>query len=133
MPEKLNSYLKRTYGLSADEYETLLVAQGGVCAVCKRMNPSKNGDEPQKLSVDHSHYSGANRGLLCRRGNLVLGMLEDSQELLFRLMEYLRHWDGSEMHYPKFPSDAWPDSEVSSQSERDPIEAPSEVATGEPQ
>jgi hypothetical protein len=45
-------------------------------------------------------------------------MLEDSQELLQRLLEYLRHWDGSEMRYPKFPSDALPGSEFSSQSEQ---------------
>jgi Autographiviridae endonuclease VII len=112
MSESRDSYLKRSHGLSDEDYNSQLVVQGYVCAVCKRVNPSKPGDDPQKLAVDHNHRTDANRGVLCRRCNLVLGMLEDSQELLFRLMEYLRHWDGSEMRYPKFPSDAWPSSEV---------------------
>jgi Recombination endonuclease VII len=100
---ELNAYLKRNYGITEDEYESLLISQGGVCAICKQTNPAKGDREPERLAVDHNHRSGANRGLLCQRCNKLLGLAEDSQELLFRAQVYLREHDGSEMSYPKFP------------------------------
>ena len=90
----LNSYLQRTYEISQDEYETLLMFQGGVCAICKQTNPAKGDQEPERLSVDHNHLSGTNRALLCRRCNWVLGQIKDSQELLLRMLFYLREHDG---------------------------------------
>jgi hypothetical protein len=41
--------LRRTYGISDEEYEALLQKQGGVCAIC--------GTTPKKyrLSTDHDH------------------------------------------------------------------------------
>lgn len=95
----LDAYLKRTYKMPQEEYETQLIIQGGVCAICKSSNKSRGDEEPERLSVDHSHYSGANRGLLCQRCNKVLGMVLDSQELLIRMLEYLRKHDGSQIHF----------------------------------
>jgi hypothetical protein len=99
----LSAYLKRTYGITQDEYESLLISQGGVCAICKQTNPAKGEQEPERLAVDHSHYSGTTRALLCQRCNKLLGLAEDSQELLFRAQCYLREHDGPEMSYPRFP------------------------------
>jgi len=48
-------------GLTLDDYERLLAAQGGVCAICKR--PPKQGG--RRLHVDHDHSTGSVRGLLC--------------------------------------------------------------------
>lgn len=53
------AYLNRTYGITVDQYNLLLEAQGGVCAVCGE--PPKN----YRLSVDHDHKTGLVRGLLC--------------------------------------------------------------------
>jgi hypothetical protein len=46
-------------GLTLDDYNRLLEAQGGVCAIC--------GGKPKtrRLHVDHDHKSGTVRGLLC--------------------------------------------------------------------
>jgi hypothetical protein len=57
--------LKRRYGLSPEDYATLLKAQGGRCALCRRR---------VKLALDHDHRFGSGnreavRGLLCRRCN----------------------------------------------------------------
>jgi hypothetical protein len=50
------------YGLSEEDYQSLLDEQGGLCAVCRSAPKVVNGVE-RKLSVDHSHRSGRNRGL----------------------------------------------------------------------
>src|SRR4051794_31245921 len=33
------SYLKRKYGLTVEQYDAMLVAQGGVCVICKQPRP----------------------------------------------------------------------------------------------
>ena len=77
-------HLKRKYGISLEQYEALLVGQGGVCAICER--PATTGIS---LHVDHDHASGRIRGLLCFRCNNALGDLEESPELLRRGAEYI--------------------------------------------
>jgi hypothetical protein len=62
------------------DYDALLVAQGGCCAICR---------ERQAFVVDHDHATGAVRGLLCNRCNTGLGHLGDSPILLLRAIEYL--------------------------------------------
>ena len=61
----------RKYGLTTEQYDELLVAQGGVCAVCAE--PPARG----RLHVDHDHGTGRIRGLLCRRCNTGLYLLEN--------------------------------------------------------
>ena len=93
------AYLKRNYRLSEAEYDAQARSQNYLCAVCHEQNKPDRDGEPENLAVDHSHRSGANRGLLCQRCNRVLGMLKDSQELLLRLLEYLRKHDGPSVEY----------------------------------
>ncbi len=59
-----SSNLKRTFGISIEEYDKLLDYQGGVCAMCKQ--PCKSG---KRLAVDHDHNTGAIRSLLCMKCN----------------------------------------------------------------
>lgn len=66
--------LKTRYGISREQYEAMLEAQDGVCAICKG---SCKTDE--RLSVDHSHETGKVRGLLCRSCNMRIGVLEQSE------------------------------------------------------
>lgn len=81
--------------MSESEYDALAQKQNYLCAVCHEPNRIGRDGERRKLNVDHSHFTGSNRGLLCDRCNIVLGRLKDSQELLLRLLFYLREHDGS--------------------------------------
>ena len=78
------SYLKRKYGLTVQQYGTLLAAQGGGCAIC--------GRKPRpdiSLHVDHDHGTGQLRGILCFRCNNALGDFDDDARLLQQALAYL--------------------------------------------
>src|SRR5688572_9957760 len=66
------SYLKRKYGITVEQYDELLAAQGGVCAICT--SPPR---DDISLHVDHDHETGERRGLLCFRCNNALGDFGD--------------------------------------------------------
>lgn len=56
--------LKHDFGLTPEQYETMLARQGGVCAICGF--PPKT----RRLAVDHDHGESKRvRGLLCFRCN----------------------------------------------------------------
>ena len=89
--------LKR-FGLTLEEYEVMLAAQGGVCAACGGAETSASGGVAvNSLSVDHDHSCCEGqrscgkcvRGLLCNRCNRALGMLGDSTERLEALLSYM--------------------------------------------
>lgn len=77
-------YLKRTYGITPDQYDALLDAQNGVCFICHKY-PGK-----KRLAVDHDHKTGFIRGLLhvapCNR---MLGDVRDLPDVLRRAADYL--------------------------------------------
>jgi hypothetical protein len=68
-------HIKHRYGITAAEYDALLAAQGGTCAICEQPPSEKNtrAHWGEKLCVDHCHETGAVRGLLCNDCNLALG------------------------------------------------------------
>lgn len=74
----------KTYGITSDDYDTLLDRQGGKCAICRARPKSK------RLAVDHDHKTGAVRGLLCGRCNHdLMGSAWDSIALASSLWHYL--------------------------------------------
>lgn len=79
--------LKRTYGISYQEYLTMLEAQGGCCAICGTDDTGKR----KAFAVDHCHETGNVRGLLCSNCNTGIGNLRDDIGLLERAIEYLRN------------------------------------------
>lgn len=72
------------YGLTPEAYTELLGRQGGGCAVCGAPPPSAG-----VLHVDHSHGTGAVRGLLCTNCNNGLGRFRDDAALLLAAASYL--------------------------------------------
>lgn len=75
--------LKKIYGLSMDEYNQILLEQGGVCAICGGNNNGKT------LQVDHDHVTDMVRGLLCIRCNTALGLMGDDMIVVQRMYDYL--------------------------------------------
>jgi len=78
------SYLKRTYGITIADYEVMVEAQQGVCAICLEARP-----EERTLHIDHDHESGAIRGLLCFRCNNALGDFREQFDIFQRAADYL--------------------------------------------
>jgi hypothetical protein len=77
-----NTHLKKTYGITYDEYELILASQGGKC-VCG------GGTSKRHFATDHNHGNGRVRGLLCANCNKVLAIVRDNPERLRLLATYL--------------------------------------------
>lgn len=87
--EKARS-LRDNFGISLDEYNQMLSAQNGVCAICKQPETHKRNDKVKALAVDHDHGTGKIRGLLCADCNTGIGKLKDSVNVLQSAIDYLR-------------------------------------------
>lgn len=91
-PERFFGYrIKKAYNITVEDYNRILDAQDGKCAIC--------GAVPDgKLHVDHDHSCCPGqkrscgqcvRGLLCTRCNTGLGMFQDSVSKLKAAIRYL--------------------------------------------
>ncbi len=84
--ETRERHLVRKYGVTLADYEAMLAAQNGKCAICQTT------PETQRYGVfhvDHCHATGKVRGLLCRGCNNILGVVKDDPEALRRAIAYL--------------------------------------------
>mgnify|MGYP001590153265 FL=1 len=79
--------LKRDYGITLDQYNSMLTSQSGVCAACKGPPGGKG-----TYHVDHDHRTGKIRGLLCHNCNASLGMVNDDASRLRLLIRYLKKY-----------------------------------------
>ena len=81
--------LKNNFGISQEEFMTLLAKQNGVCAIC--LNPQRaTARNRGTLCVDHNHITGKIRGLLCDVCNRGLGMFNDDITRVSSAMTYLK-------------------------------------------
>ena len=85
--KKHDSHLKLHFGITQDDYESMLVAQKGRCRICGSITP---GQRNHFFCVDHCHSTGEVRGLLCDTCNKGLGQFQDKAELLEKAAAYLR-------------------------------------------
>jgi len=80
-----DGYYRRTFGISADDFDALLASQDGGCAIC--------GGVPEReasFHLDHDHLSGSIRGILCLSCNQALGHFRDDPTVLQRAADYVR-------------------------------------------
>lgn len=83
-PKYYNRYTK--YDLLPEQYDAMVAAQGGRCAICRKI--------PSRMHVDHDHTTGEVRGLLCGPCNQGIGLLRDSPKLLRAAIRYLKKQTG---------------------------------------
>ncbi|MGA8903747.1 MAG: endonuclease domain-containing protein [Candidatus Bathyarchaeia archaeon] len=75
---------KHRYGITEDEYHKMAAEQKQRCRIC--------GRTPKTLTIDHNHETGKVRGLLCRRCNLVVGILENKNTNMPAILAYLESY-----------------------------------------
>lgn len=85
------SRIKKEYGITMQDAEAMLSAQGGGCAICaKPLSIAQEGKAAADYShVDHCHTTGKVRGILCNNCNHGVGKFMDSPELLRKAANYL--------------------------------------------
>lgn len=90
--------LRKQYGISEEEYNSLLNSQDNKCIICgfvpeilaeKILGRGKTSSKNRYLVVDHCHETGRIRGLLCFNCNVGLGNFRDKKENLKNAIEYL--------------------------------------------
>jgi ribosomal protein L34E len=79
--------LKYRYGITAEQYDKLLVSQNGKCAICGTITPGVA--RQRNFTVDHNHTTSNVRGLLCYRCNTGVGWIENFDDIN-TLVETLR-------------------------------------------
>ncbi|WP_075895078.1 endonuclease VII domain-containing protein [Actinomadura sp. CNU-125] len=75
-----NYLLKLRYGVTEEEVRQMIARQGGVCVICLRAAAKH---------VDHDHFSGAVRHILCFKCNGALGQFEDDPQRMLLAADYL--------------------------------------------
>lgn len=96
-PGKIRERRIKMHNITPDQYEALIEAQGGGCAICG-LSLETGGKE---LAIDHDHtccegiYScgACIRGVLCQGCNGGLGLFRDTPEFLRSAANYLEKSD----------------------------------------
>lgn len=78
--------LKSKYSLSIEEFNSMVLSQNGVCAIC--FSTTSSG----LLCVDHNHTTGKVRGLLCHVCNRSLGMMKEDVNILQSAINYIQKY-----------------------------------------
>lgn len=91
------SNFKSRMGITIQQRDEMLAAQGGVCAICKLDDPLGRG-----WCTDHDHACCPDklkvcgkciRGILCFRCNTLLGHARDNVETLQSAIVFLDEWE----------------------------------------
>lgn len=74
-------YRYKKYGIGKSDFDQLSKSQDHKCKICKEEVP---------LIVDHDHNTGVIRGLLCKKCNSALGLLQENTIILENALNYLK-------------------------------------------
>jgi predicted nucleic acid-binding Zn ribbon protein len=74
------------YGMTTEQYDALMTAQGDRCAICGSGEWIGKGKRPH---VDHDHETNRIRGILCGNCNNGIGMLGEDPARLRAAADYL--------------------------------------------
>lgn len=82
--------LKRQ-GMTQEQYDAKIVAQDGLCAICRLPHGRSLSGRSKDLAIDHDHATGQVRGLLCDDCNIGLGLFHDDPQRLMNAALYILH------------------------------------------
>ncbi len=85
---KQNTYLKRVYGITLEDFNKKFQEQNGCCDICGLHQTELK----RILDVDHDHLTQEVRGLLCNNCNTSIGRFNDNIELLEKAIKYLKKY-----------------------------------------
>lgn len=83
-----NKYYQKTYGITLEDYNSMLQRQGYSCALCKK----HQFEFKTRLAVEHNHKTGKVRALACFRCNkFIIG--RHNLQTATSLYEYMVKYD----------------------------------------
>ncbi len=83
--------LAKKYGLTLEEFRSLLNKQKGKCKICGAIsNQWWTNEFNGGLHIDHHHLCGGVRGLLCSRCNTAIGLMSEDPDILKKAIKYLK-------------------------------------------
>ena len=91
-----NYFLIKTFGVTLEDYTKIFIAQGEVCAICGDTSTADGTNTNKNWPIDHSHKTGAIRGILCRGCNVGIGHLKEDPTLINKAINYLKKFSRSE-------------------------------------
>ena len=75
----------KTYGLTIEDYNSILTKQNYLCGIC-----NTKLENNRLTHVDHNHITGKVRGILCHHCNILLGNARDDTNILRSAILYLK-------------------------------------------
>lgn len=78
------------YGITVEQFEAMLAAQTGKCAVCETAFGGLYDGPNTSPRIDHCHETGTVRGLLCNRCNRAIGLFCDDAAVMEKAAGYIR-------------------------------------------
>lgn len=83
--QQWRSHLRKRYGITVEQHAAKLAEQEHRCAICREAFD----EDRRQPRIDHSHATGAFRGVLCHACNVSLGLFGDDPDRLRRAADYL--------------------------------------------
>lgn len=86
------------YGLTFEQFDAMLAAQGGRCKICGSTKPGQVNAGPRGWHVDHDHAccntrkrscGRCIRGIICSRCNRAIGLLDEDPVVIRAVLDYL--------------------------------------------
>lgn len=74
------------YGISFSDAKIKIIESGGICEICRKKPTMKHADT---LCVDHDHYTGKFRGIICTKCNLGLSCFKDNPDSIISAAKYI--------------------------------------------
>lgn len=97
--------IRNQYGLSWEDYERMIIAQGGLCACCEQKPTVFRNKKHRLFDIDHDHKTGIVRGLCCHWCNIMIGQSLEDPDRLRKGAEYLeRHSKPRDSKIIPFPA-----------------------------